>query len=179
MNRHLNHLPGHVLTALAIAAVICLDAAFMTGCKSMTPQQIQRFAATAQAVTFAGVSADLIANPQHRVPIEASVTALEAAIATGKVTGTQLAGIVATLPIKGDTLKIVNGALIVWDAVDMLWGQPDSDAVMLQFATAIAGGARMGLAGVPITAASKAMPAAPPALTPVPAPTKTNTILLR
>jgi hypothetical protein len=116
--------------------------------------------------------ADLIANPQHRADIAKATDALTAGIDSGTITGGTLAGIVETLPIKSDTVRVVGVMLLVYDGLSMFWMTPESNAAVLLIATAVRDGAQQGLA----LAGSPARQLQASKGTKPPEPTKVNTL---
>jgi hypothetical protein len=168
-------------------AVALIGAAFfvLTACKTtpQTPEQqavtmsnIVRVAEITKVTVRAGVIADIIANPQHAELIRKSVEALNTGIESGSLTGGQVAGIVAALPIDKKIVQTVSGAMLVYDSLTLLFYSPVTQAGTLVIAKAIADGAMEGLNAVAYhskdAAASVRVKKAP---TVVPAPTSANT----
>jgi hypothetical protein len=146
LKTHIKFIFAILLLASAMAIVA------LTGCKTVTPEQqaaqmtnIVRAAEVVRVVVRTGVMVDALAAPQHVPLIQKSVDALNTAIALGSLTGGQLVAIVATLPIDKQVVQIVNGSLLIYDSISILFMTPESNAGTLLIARAVTQGATEGL----------------------------------
>ena len=138
-----------IATTLFAATLILFDA----GCRTpQTPDQqaqaatnLARVCAVTKAVVQTGLTADLIARPADRPLVIAALAPLDEALRSGAITGAQLAGVVAGLPIRQDTIRVVTGALLVYDAASALWYTGDTQKILLALGQAVSDGAHNAL----------------------------------
>lgn len=149
----------------------------MVGCASITPDQLTRVETLTRNAIQTGATAALVARPQSRPILEGVLTNVEASVANGRITATALVGFVKALPIDANTLRIVNGVAIVWDAASAFWLNPATDAALLASARGVADGLRtaLKLAALPATRGSPPVPAAAVTRSTTPQPTAQNT----
>lgn len=148
----------------------------LLGCQTApTSDQLDRAQNVARVAVQTGATAALIAKPEIRPALKLSLKSITAAVDSGRVTATQLGSLVAGLPVKSDTLRIVNGICLLFDSLSVLWIDPSTEAAVLAVATGVKDGLAAALSAPVMDSAPSAIkPAKSPALL-IPDPNTGNT----
>lgn len=163
-------------STLLLSVLLAASFTALTACRTAPPTPEQQAQAATnlanvckaiKAIVQTGLTADLLVNPQHRPMVVSSKRVLDDAITLGQLSGAQLAGIVAGLPVKQETILFVTGTLLIYDGVSGFWYTGDTQKVLLAIGQAVSDGAagalaystKGGRAGAPSPAAAAPPPA--------------------